>query len=206
MAHAQKATVKEKLYIESLYAAYIEKDIEKCIRLLNQLVEKYPKEKRAHLELGYRFYNWTANWDKAIAECKKALELDPHYTLAINALAIATWYRGDHEKALELFKKYAALSPGDANPLDSMAHLYFLMGRVNEAIASFQEALRMKPDFYISIIFLQYIFALRQDYAEVTTWLDRLIAAPNSLGINLGGNASHLARSRSKGRSDSRRL
>jgi tetratricopeptide (TPR) repeat protein len=87
------------------------------------------------------------------------------------------------EKALELFKKYASLSPGDANPFDSIAGLYWQMGKIEDAIANFKEALRMKPDFYPSIFGLQYIAALREDYREVRKLLDQLMAVVKSPGL-----------------------
>jgi serine/threonine protein kinase/Tfp pilus assembly protein PilF len=186
MTYAQKATDKEKVFIKDGYAIYIEDDPEKSIGLLKQIIEKYPKEKLAHAMLGLRYWN-TGNLDMTIEEFNKTLELDPSYAAAVNALALATQAKGDLEKALELFKKYASLSPGDANPFDSTAGLYFRMGKIDDAVANFQEALRIKPDFYISILGLQYISALREDYPEVMKLLDQLIAVVKSPGTKLDG-------------------
>lgn len=102
-------------------------------------------------------------------------------------LALATQAKGDLEKALELFKKYASLAPGDANPFDSIASLYWQMGKIDDAVANFKEALRMKPDFYISIQGLQYIAALREDYPEVRRLLDQVMAVVKSPGIIADG-------------------
>jgi serine/threonine protein kinase/Tfp pilus assembly protein PilF len=174
MTYAQKATEKERLYIEADYAAYIEKDQQKSIRLLEQLISKYPKEKRAHLALADIFgYD---DIDKAVEELKKALEIDPNYIEAINALGLYYRYKGDFEKALELFKKYASVSPDQPNPLDCLANLYFREGRVEEAIAKFKEALSMRPGFVWSTMALHYISALKQDYSEAFRLLDQLIA------------------------------
>ncbi len=186
MAYAQKATEKERLYIESDYADYIENDQLKSIRILEQLANKYPNEKEAHNLLG-GFYNFRGNLDKAMEEFNRALELDPNYAEVIGYVALAWRTKGDFEKALELYKKYVSLSPGDANPLDSMANLYFRMGRIDDAIANFKEALRVNPDFLMSIIGLHYISALRQDYAEARRWLDHLIAVAKSPGAALDG-------------------
>jgi serine/threonine protein kinase/tetratricopeptide (TPR) repeat protein len=186
MTYAQKATDKEKVFIKDGYAIYIEDDPEKSIGLLKQIIEKYPKEKLAHVMLGLRYWN-TGNLDMTIEEFNKTLELDPYYAAAVNALALATQAKGDLEKALELFKKYASLSPGDANPFDSTAGLYFRMGKIDDAVANFQEALRIKPDFYPSIQGLQYIAALREDYPEVRKLLDQLMAVVKSPAIIADG-------------------
>jgi len=50
-AVSEKATDKEKLYIDAFYSRSIEKDEEKFIDLLKQITKKYPKEKRAHWHL-----------------------------------------------------------------------------------------------------------------------------------------------------------
>jgi tetratricopeptide (TPR) repeat protein len=52
---AAQATDKERLYIEAYYARTIERDPEKRFRILKQIVEKYPKEKRVHYDLGFYY-------------------------------------------------------------------------------------------------------------------------------------------------------
>jgi serine/threonine protein kinase/Tfp pilus assembly protein PilF len=185
MTYAQKATEKERLYIESDYADYIENDQLKSIRILEQLANKYPKEKEAHCYLGMFLASYDR--DKAIEEYNKALELDPNYAEVVGYLALQWRTKGNFEKALDLYKKYVSLSPGDANPYDSMANLYFRMGRIDDAIANFKEALRIKPDFLMSMIGLQYISAIRQDYTEARRWLDHMIAVAESPGVTSDG-------------------
>ena len=185
MTYARKATEKERLYIEADYAGYIERDQEKSIQLLEQIISKYPKEKRAYLFLANTFgYD---DSDKAIDKLNKALEIDPHYGEAFNSLGMYYRYKGDFEKALELFKKYASVSPDQANPIDCLANLYFREGRVDEAIAKFKEALSVRPDFVWSTMALHYISALKQYYSEAVRLLDQLIARMEDKDFPGGG-------------------
>ena len=85
-------------------------------------------------------------------------------------------YQGDFGKALELFKKYASVSPDKASPIDCLANLYFREGRIDEAIAKFNEALSVRPDFIWSTMALHYILALKEDYSQAIRLLDQLIA------------------------------
>jgi eukaryotic-like serine/threonine-protein kinase len=174
MTYARKATEKERRYIEADYAAYIERDQQKSIRLLKQLIDKYPKEKRAYLTLA-NTYSYD-DPDQAIEELNKALAIDPGYADAYNSLGLYYRYQGDFEKALEVFKKYASVSPDQANPIDNLANLYFRQGRVDEAVAKFKEALGVRPGFVWSTMALFYISALREDYSEALRLLDQLIA------------------------------
>ncbi len=173
--YSEKATEKERLYIEAVYARIIERDPEKRFQILKQMAEEYPKEKRVHQELG-SYYHGKKLYDQAIEKFNKALELDPNYGLALNELAFVYVSMEDFEMAIEYFKKYVLVSLEDANPLDSMAFCYFLMGRLDEAVAKFKEALEVKNDWIHSYWAISYINALKENYSEAMKWIDRAIA------------------------------
>ncbi len=183
--YSEKATEKEKLYIEADYASFIENNTEKRILILEQMVKKYPKEKGAHYWLGTQHsVNKLSN--NAVEELNTALKLDPNYGDAINMLAYTYADMGDFEKAIEYFKKYASVSPGDANPFDSLAEIYVRMGRLDEAIAKYKEVLEIKPDFG-SDWNLGYVHALKEDYTEAVKWIDQYIAMSPSSGRRADG-------------------
>ena len=172
--YSDKATEKERLYIEAAYANAVERNPEKRFRILKQMAEKYPKEKMVHYDLA-NYYDARALIDKAIEEFNIALELDPEYGPALNELAFVYMRMEDFEKAIEYFKKYVTVSPKDANPLDSMALCYFLTGQLEEAVTKFKEALEIKPDWVASCWGLSYISALKENYSEVMRWVGRSI-------------------------------
>ncbi|MFH1942504.1 MAG: protein kinase [bacterium] len=186
-AFSEKATDKERLYIEADYAGAIEDDPEKRYRILKQMAKKYPKEKRVHYSLG-SYYRYKIMYKEAIIDFNKALELDPDYGPAINLLAYTYSEMGDHERAIEHFKRYASASPGDADPFDSMAELYFKLGKLDEAIGKYKEALEVKPDFG-SEPRIAYIYALKENYAETIKWIDHFIAMSPSPGVEGQGFA-----------------
>jgi serine/threonine protein kinase/tetratricopeptide (TPR) repeat protein len=166
-----KTSEKERLQIEAGYAETVERDAEKGIRLLRELVRKYPDEKYALFDLG-RLSMERLDFAEAVAALERAVALDPEFGFALNQLAFARARRGEYEETLRLLERYAALNPGDANPLDSMGELYMLMGRLDLAEAKYREALAMKPDFFSSCASLVYIASLREEYAEAQRWLD----------------------------------
>jgi len=169
MAFSAKTTDKERLYIEAAYAGRIEDDPEKRFRILKQMAKKYPGEKRVHTSLG-SYYRYKIMYTEAIIDLNKALELDPEYGPAINLLAYTYSAMRHYEKAIEYFRRYASVSPGDANPFDSMGELYFKLGNLDKAIDKYKEALEVKPDFG-SGIWIAYIYALNENYAETMKWL-----------------------------------
>ena len=180
-ALSRKTTEKESLYIEAAYAGAVESDQEQRLRILKEISRKYPKEKQVHYELA-SYYKNRGLFDQAIRECTKALELDPSFGYALNELAYVYSDIRDFEKALEYFHKYAVLLPGDANPIDSIAELYFRMGKLDECIAKYKEALNLKPDFLSSNMGLTYIYGLKEDYQEALKFVEQFIAIAPSAG------------------------
>jgi serine/threonine protein kinase/Tfp pilus assembly protein PilF len=180
-AFAHKVTERERLYIEARYAGMIERNLETTTRLLQEIMQKYPREKMAHSSLGtiYRFNQ--GNYEMAIEEQNKALELDPDYGAAHNELGVIYIHLRNFDKSIEHFQKYASLNPKDANPLDSLAEAYFLMGRLDDAITKYREALAVKPDFLNPNYRIAYIYALKENPAEAMAWLETFISkAPNA--------------------------
>jgi tetratricopeptide (TPR) repeat protein len=173
---SNKATEKERLYIDAFYARVVELNHEKCIDLLEQIVKKYPREKRAHYWLGYYSYR-NKMFDEARDKFHLILELDPEHGQSLNLLGYIYSAMENYEKALEYLEKYASISPGDVGPFDALGELYYFMGRLDEAIAKFKEALRIKPGYDIYNR-LAYIYALKENYTEATKWVDR--------GLNVG--------------------
>jgi serine/threonine protein kinase/tetratricopeptide (TPR) repeat protein len=179
--YSEKTTEKERLYILAEYANSIERDAEKRILILKELIERYPNEKDAHFELGFIYQN-RGLFAEAIEEYQKALQLAPADGFILNALGYAYSDASEYENAAECFQRYAALYPEDANPVDSMAEQYFRMGSLDEAIAKYKKVLEVRPDFGIGYR-IAYIYALREDYAESMFWLDRDINSISTPGI-----------------------
>ncbi|UCE21044.1 MAG: tetratricopeptide repeat protein, partial [Candidatus Aminicenantes bacterium] len=186
MSLSQKTTDKERLFIESRYAQYIEQDIGKAGNILKQITEKYPREKMAHYYLGV-FFRRAENYKGAIEKHLKVLELDPEFGESHNDLGYNYLLQGNYDLAVEHFKEYLALNPGDANPYDSIADAYFLMGRLDEAISHYEDAVRIKPDFPISYFKLGYMYAIKEDTAEAIRWFDKYIEMATSPGIRVFG-------------------
>jgi len=180
-ALSDRATEKERLYIEAAYARTIEQDAEKRFQILRKIARKYPREKRVHQRLASH-YRGNRQFYQAVEEYKKVLELDPNYGWALNELAYMYTDIEEFDRAAEYFQRYAEVSPGDANPIDSMGELYFRMGRLDEAIDQYKEALEIKPDFYYPYWEIAYVYALKEMYGETLEWIDRYIEQAPSLG------------------------
>jgi serine/threonine protein kinase/Tfp pilus assembly protein PilF len=180
-ALAGRVTEKERLYIEAAYAGWIERNSDARIRLLKEIIQKSPMEKRAYYWLGV-LNRGRSNYETAIEEQNKVLELDPDFGEAHNELGYIYLALRNFDKSVEHFQRYAALNPQDANPLDSLAEAYFLQGKLDEAIAKYKEALAAEPEFLTSNYCIAYIYALKENPAEAMAWLDKFIVQAPSAG------------------------
>jgi tetratricopeptide (TPR) repeat protein len=115
-------------------------------QLAESLTILYPRDERAHSALGI-LYSGTQQYDKAIVEYQKAIELDPKYSIAYNQLGYAYRSVRKMEAAEAVFRKYIALIPNDPNPYDSYAELLMKSGRFAESIAQYRKALSLDPHF-----------------------------------------------------------
>jgi tetratricopeptide (TPR) repeat protein/TolB-like protein len=184
---SKKATEAERLWIEARYASYIEKNPEKYWRIIQEIADKFPKDKEAHFNLGLHWWYDNRDRKKSIEEFTKTLSLDPNYAEALNTFAYCYLNWGDYEKAIEYFKKQVSVLPGKPNPIDSLAEAYFWMGKLDDAIATYKKALEVKPDFCFSMFSLGYVYAKKEDYPEAIRWLDKYIEVAPSSGIKLVG-------------------
>ena len=186
MEHADKASRKERMYIEAAYAVSIEGDIKKRFRILKQMAEEFPDEKLVH-QLLASHYRVNELFYQAVEEYDKVLELDPNYGWAMNELGYMYSDAGYFDKAHDYLQRYVASSPGDANPIDSMGELYFRMGKLDDALAKYREALELKPDFYYAYWESAYVFALKEDYAEALKWIELFLEKTPSFGTRAEG-------------------
>ncbi|UCE20739.1 MAG: protein kinase, partial [Candidatus Aminicenantes bacterium] len=172
---SDKATEKERLSIDARYALLVENNTDKYLEILHDISKKYPKEKRIWHQLGSHYRGRGNDPQKAIEMFEKALDLDPNHGISLNSLAYTYMYEEDFDKALEYFNKYAAVSPGDANPLDSMADLYYKMGRLEDSAAKYSEAVGMKPDFHLSLQKGAYVYLILENYPRALDFIQKFI-------------------------------
>ena len=178
-AFSEKATEKEKLFIDSYYATLIEGNPEKGFQLINDLVKKYPNDKRIYYRLAwfYQYWHKELDYQKAIKTYNKALDLDPNYGRPLRGIARVYVTTDNVEKALEYYEKYASLYPADARLFATMGELYFKSSKIDEAIAKLKEALEVKSDYYMPMWDIGYIYASMENYTEAKKWWDRFIDA-----------------------------
>jgi DNA-binding winged helix-turn-helix (wHTH) protein/TolB-like protein/Flp pilus assembly protein TadD len=113
------------------------------------------------------------DYDKAIAQEKIALEMDPNFALAHRYLGLAYEQKGMNTEAISEFQKARALSA--SRPLDSgsLAHAYALAGRTDEALQIINEA--KKQDIYFPAYDIALIYVGLGHKDPAFEWLDKAV-------------------------------
>jgi len=122
----------------------------------------------AHAALSWA-YLWHGEHDKAIAEGRLAIDLDPDDVLALERLAFSTIFAGDAKSSLPLIEKARRLNP---NHTYDFAHgvAMFMLSKYSEAIEGLTSSFDLSPDFVPAGLYLAASHALagNQSEAEAT--------------------------------------
>ncbi len=87
------------------------------------------------------------DYDRAIADYDKAIELDPANALAYNNRGRAYADKGDHDRAIADYDKAIQLDPKFAQRLQRRGNAYFAKGDYDRAIADYDEAIKLDPKY-----------------------------------------------------------
>lgn len=147
---ASGATEGERMLVAWVQAGNLENDAAKAVGICRELAALYPKDPRVQAYLAGSYGSIQDDADQ-LAALEKAIALDPGYAPAHEALGYYHRDRSkDFGKAEADFREYARLLPGEANSRDILGDLYLKMGRFEDAIGAYEEAVRMDPTFYYS--------------------------------------------------------
>ena len=90
-------------------------------------------------------YERAKQWDKAEADFKKALELNPDQPQVLNYLGYSWVDQGVNLiPALDMIERAVAASPNDGYIIDSLGWAYYRLGRYEEAVATLEAAVQLQ--------------------------------------------------------------
>lgn len=138
----------ERLFILS-YKAQYDNELPKAVEQAEQAVKLLPAEARLRVRLA-QLYNTANRRDDALAELKRATEIDPKFAPAYRVKGEVQVARSDLARALEARESFARLLPDEAEPYQLIAHTYQQMQQFDKAVEYYTRALKIDPD-YINV-------------------------------------------------------
>ncbi len=98
----------------------------------------------AHTSRGFAYYE-KGQFDLAISDYKKALEINPRYDKAYNNLGRVYHKKGQYDFAIQEFNKALEINPGFFKALNNRALAWYEKGRFDLAIADYTKVLEINP-------------------------------------------------------------
>ena len=110
-----------------------------------------------HFQRGIN-YRWAGNWERAISQYHRSLELAPFFLEVHYRLGFAYAMSGELDRAISAYEKLIDLAPDFARVQANIAFLYKKRGDWGKAIQAYQRALKLNPYDTKSIHYLQKIY------------------------------------------------
>ena len=129
------------------YEAQQEEDYERAVELYRRSIAAYPTAE-AHTFLGW-VYSFQRRYDEAIAECLKAIQVDPDFGNPYNDIGSYLLAKGDRFNCVRWFRRAISAPRYEARafPHFNLGRVYEHRGHLLEAARYYGLALEEAPDF-----------------------------------------------------------
>lgn len=168
---------------------------------IDKLLKKYPNKPELHYAQGMVYLMRETSSDveyiknirnlsnAAIKSFMKAVELDPTYFQAYNAMGVATLKLGNKKDAQDLFKMSLKYNPNYAPAYDNLGNVSMLDGDLDQAEKYYLQSIKCNSHNPTSMYHMGQVEARRGDYTKALTWLNHSlhINPQSSPGWNLQG-------------------
>ncbi len=136
--------------LQQAYKSQMEGDYDRAVELYKNSLELHPTAE-AHTFLGWT-YHYQGKIEEAIAECKRAIEVDPDFGNPYNDIGSYLIALGCHDEAIPWLERAIAAPRYDPRhyPYFNLGRAYYAKGMINRAREYFQEALRIEPRYALA--------------------------------------------------------
>jgi TolB-like protein/Flp pilus assembly protein TadD len=123
------------------------KSIKQAYELISKAIALDDSFAGAHANLGWMYILKERNYDKAIAQCERALELSPNLDVATGWMGRVLMFVGRYEEAVQYLEQTLRLNPmPEPWAFRWLGSAYTWVGRHEEAIANHKKALQRAPN------------------------------------------------------------
>lgn len=136
--------------LQQAYHAQMAGDYDRAVNLYKDSLDAHPTAE-AHTFLGWT-YHFQGKVDEAIAECKRAIEVDPDFGNPYNDIGAYLISLGRFDEAIP-WLEHAIQAPRYEPrhyPHFNLGRVYYAKGEINRARQYFQEALRIDPEYALA--------------------------------------------------------
>ncbi|OLC85243.1 MAG: hypothetical protein AUI53_04330 [Acidobacteria bacterium 13_1_40CM_2_60_7] len=136
--------------LQDAYQAQMEGDYERAVELYESSIAMHPTAE-AHTFLGWT-YHYQGKLDRAIAECKRAIEIDPEFGNPYNDIGAYLIELGQPDNAIPWLERATEAQRYEPRhfPHYNLGRAYLAKEMYARAEACFQKALRIEPRYVLA--------------------------------------------------------
>jgi tetratricopeptide (TPR) repeat protein len=136
--------------LQDAYQAQMEGDYDRAEELYQSSLELHPTAE-AHTFLGWT-YHFQGRLEEAIAECKRAIEVDPDFGNPYNDIGAYLIEKGYFEEAIPWLQQAVEAKRYEPRhfPHYNLGRAYLGMEMYSQAMRCFQEALNVEPRYSLA--------------------------------------------------------
>jgi serine/threonine protein kinase len=128
-------------------------------------------------------YTFMKQYDRAIEQCRNALELNPHFHLGILTLSNAYIYKGELDEGIRILETNKPFLDPIPNFKASLGFAYAAAGRTTEAHQILEELNNATRTAYVPAWIFAVIYAGLGETEKVLDWLDRGVDEGNFMTV-----------------------
>jgi tetratricopeptide (TPR) repeat protein len=130
-------------YFREAYRHQLKGELEEAVELYRKSIESFPTAE-AHTFLGWT-YSFMGDYDAAIEECKRAIEVDPDFGNPYNDIGAYLIEKGDFDEAIPWLEKAtrAVRYDNPAFPHLNLGRVWEMKGEYKRAHKAYQKALEI---------------------------------------------------------------
>ncbi len=162
--------------------------------LLRQLIRKNPRSADAHMQLGAALASLVERdqYDEAIAEEIKAIQLDPKSFGARRILGMIYSNQRKYDEAIALLRESSELNPSSFAVHRDLGSAYLAADKIDDAIAALKTASDLNPANVAVHLRLASIFSKQEKHAEA------IIESARAVAIDESKAEAHLSLAKAK--------
>ena len=140
---------------EDAFEAQMAGDLDRAIELYLGSIALNPTAE-AHTFLGWT-YHFQGKIDEAIAECKRAIEIDPDFGNPYNDIGVYLIDLNRHEEAIPWLEQAIKAKRYEPRhfPYYNLGRVYLAKGHINRAREFFQQSLAIEPGYKLARLGLE---------------------------------------------------
>ena len=120
-------------------------------------------------------YNEKKEYDKAISDYIKAIDIDPSSPNAYNGRGLGYHNIGKYDKAVNDYTTAIMLKPDDSGIYNNRAMAYYFKGDYDKAMADLMKAIELNPKDSLSYYNIACLYSIKNNIEEACNWLSKAI-------------------------------